>query len=99
VSQLREDYKDILNPYVRAEVEAFKRGYGEGLVSGIFYVIVALIAAGLVLVSWNAHAVSAASDWTYEESPRVIKASERGARLTVCQQNAIERGWACFIVK
>lgn len=89
------DYADLVDPFVRAEVEAFKRGYGEGIVSGIWYSILTGIVAGLLLASWNAHA----ADWTYEESPRVIKASERGARLTACHNNAVEKGWVCFIVK
>ena len=89
------DYTDMVNPYVRAEEEAFKRGHSEGLAAGIFYALCAIIALGMLLVALDAHA----ADWTYEESPRVIRASERDARLTVCQQNAIERGWQCFIVK
>lgn len=92
------DYKDMVDPYVRSEVEAFRRGYGEGVVSGIWYTIVAIIAAGLVLVAWNAHA-SEAPPFTVIESARPIKASEHRARITVCSTVSARMQWSCFIVR
>lgn len=92
---MRDDYADMVNPYVRAEHEAEGRGYRRGVWAGAFAALYIAIIAGMILVSWHAHA----ADWTREESQRVITASERDAQITVCQQNAIERGWACFIVR
>ena len=89
------DYADMIDPFVRAEVEAFKRGYGEGIASGIFYTICALIAAGLVLVSLNAHGATKRG-WTYEEAYLPIRASSRAARIVICQDTGFERKWACY---
>ena len=89
------DYADMIDPFVRAEVESFKRGYGEGVVSGIFYTIVAILAFGLVLVSWNAHAAPK-HGWTYEEAYLPIRSSSRAARIVICQDTGFEKKWACY---
>ena len=93
------DYKDLVDPFVRAEQEAFRRGYGQGILTGVFYAILCgLIGGALLLVSTRGLAAEA-PPWERMESPRVIKASERGATVSVCQQNAVERGWSCFFIK
>ena len=88
------DYADMINPHVRAEEEAHGRGYREGVAAGIFYAVVALVTAGMLLVALNAHA-----EWSYEEARRPLKASERGAKISVCQNNATGREWKCFLIK
>ena len=91
------DYADLVDPYVRAEEEAFARGKSEGLFSGIFYTLVALIALAMLLVSLHAHAAS----WSVEQTRgwHLPKASEREARIVVCQNNAARHEWRCFSVR
>ena len=92
---MREDYKDILNPYVVAEEQAEKRGFWHGVAEAAFYYTLAIIALGLCLAALDARA----SEWTFEESRYPIKASERGADITVCHSSGVRFPWACFAVK
>lgn len=89
------DYADMVNPYVRAEEEAHQRGYREGVAAGAFYATLIFVMLVLALAGCPAKA----ADWSFEEASRPIKASERGARITVCQNNATGRTWACFSVR
>ena len=90
---MRDDFADIINPIGRMEREAEQRGYRRGILTALWWLLCAVV-AGMVLYSLKAHAA-----WDYEESRRVIKASERNARISICQQNAVEMGWACFTVR
>lgn len=92
---MKDDYADMVNPYVRAEQEAHERGFWEGCLSGIFYTLVALIAAAMILFSMNAHAEVSWVALTW--SP--IKASDCGGTISVCQNNATEGTWTCFCVR
>ena len=92
------DYADMVDPFVKAEERAYERGWREGLLCGIFYSIATIIGVGMLLVALDAHAAEAPR-WSYEEARKPLKASERNARISVCQQNAVERGWACFLIR
>ena len=92
---MREDYADMVDPFVRAESEAWERGYDKGVVTGILYAIGIGFVVGMILFASKA----AASEWTFEESHRVIKASERGADITVCHSSGVRFPWQCFVVK
>ena len=85
------DYADMIDPFVRAELEAWNRGYDKGVVAGILYAIGIGLVVGMLLFASKAHSAT----WTYEESFTVIKASHRGARITICQDTGFERKWAC----
>ena len=91
------DYADLIDPFVRAEVEAFKRGYDSGIVAGILYAIGIGIIVAMILFASKANA----AEWTVEESVRwhLPKASERGARIVVCGNNSARREWRCFSVR
>lgn len=92
------DYADMVNPYIRAEEEAHRRGFREGVAAGIFYAICAIIALGMLLVALKADAAPRRV-WTYEESFTPIRASSRGASISVCQNIGYERSWACYYRK
>ena len=89
------DYADMVDPFVRAELAAWERGYDKGVVAGILYAIGIGIAVGMILFASKA----GAAEWSFEEARRPIKASERDASYTVCQNNSIRHYWHCFIVK
>ena len=93
--QTDRDYADMVNPYVRAEEEAEQRGFRKGVLMAVWWLL-CICVAGLLLVSLKANAVA---PWSYEESRQPIKASERDARITVCQSNSVLWGWSCFIVR
>lgn len=90
---MKDDYADMVNPYVRAEQEAHERGFWEGCLSGIFYTLVVLIAAGMILFSMNAHAevIFGAYSW------KPVIASDCGGTLSICQKKGSQ--WECFCVR
>ena len=116
---MREDYADMVDPFVRAESEAWERGYDKGVVTGILYAIGIGFVLALVLFASKIHAAPqvlghladgrltslntkpavAAPMWTFEESRYPIKASERGADITVCHSSGVRFPWQCFAVK
>ena len=89
------DYADMVDPFVRAESEAWERGYDKGVVTGILYAIGIGFALALVLFASKVNA----AEWTFEESRYPIKASERGADITVCHSSGVRFPWQCFSVK
>lgn len=91
---MRDDYADMINPYVRAEQEAETRGFRKGAAFGV-YMTLCVIIAGMILMSLNAHA----ADWSFEEAKKPIRASERDATLSVCQNNSARHVWHCFFVR
>ena len=89
-----KDYADLVDPFVRAEVEAFKRGYGQGILTGIWYAILVGIVTAMLIYATNAHA----ADWWMSETWAPIKASDCGGKISACHNNAIEGKWTCYCV-
>ncbi len=87
------DYSDLVNPYVRAEAEAERRGFWHGVASAIWAILIACIIAGALYAG-----KVGAAEWTFEEARKPIRASERGAQISVCHNNAVTRVWRCFFV-
>ena len=92
------DYADIVDPFVQAETEAFKRGYGQGILTGIFYAILCgLIGGALLLVSTRG---LAAEPVRYKLTVTPIRASAVDARFTICQQYREFYGrWQCHAIR
>ena len=91
------DYSDMVDPFVAAEKAAWERGFDKGVVSGILYAIGIGIVIALVLFASKV----GAADWDVEQTRgwHLPKASERGARIVVCGNNAARHEWRCFVVK
>ena len=91
------DYADLIDPFVRAEVEAFKRGYDSGIVAGILYAIGIGLVVAMILFASKANA----AEWSVEQTRgwHLPKASERGAAIVICQNNAARHEWRCFSVR
>ena len=88
------DYADMVDPYVRAELAAWERGYDKGVVAGILYAIGIGIVVGMILFASKAGAAT----WASTESWITIRASDVGAKITVCQPNPKPLGptWLCY---
>ena len=91
------DYSDMVNPYVRAEEEAFKRGHTQGLLSGLWLALCGLVAVGLLLVALVAQAAEIVR---FRLTAMPIRASAVDARITVCQQYPeVSRKWQCYALR
>lgn len=87
------DYSDMVNPYVRAEQEAEQRGFRKGLLTALWWLCIAVI-CGMLLVSMKANATVVALGQTWG----IIKASDCGGRLSICQNNYARGKWQCSCV-
>lgn len=97
---MRDDYADMVNPYVRAELEAEQRGRRQGWGEGVFITI--LIVLALIAVFYNVE--TRAQDLRkatrkYQPTEDTIKASAIDARITVCHKNAGATRWTCWSVR
>ena len=90
------DYADMIDPFIRAEEEAWSRGYDRGVVAGLLYAIgVGLVVAMILFASKvNAETIR------FKPTPLPIRASAVEARITVCQQYRELYGlWQCYAIK
>ena len=88
------DYSDMVNPYVRAEEEAFQRGLRRGCT---WATIVLIVALGLLLVALDARG---AEILRFKLTATPIRASAVDARITVCQQYRELFGkWQCYAIR